>query len=450
MLGGLSVKQKNCDVCHIKLNGDELDKGIHCAECAEDLSTLSVKGKKSKPKKEKKSKETAEKLKARTHRNRKVVDDDDDDEEGDWLVPEVQRKSTGLGKAGDTDDENADGAGDFLGFDDSETDSEAETKSGKYMKKGVINLDSSEVTVDSEEDRSSDEEDEEDSSGNSTSESEDEGLYNHDIRKNGQSLKNLVASTKIRHLVEILRKETPGHKVIVFSQFTTMLDLIEPFLKKEGIVFTRYDGSMRNDLREASLDRLRNDKKTRVLLCSLKCGSLGLNLTAASRVVILEPFWNPFVEEQAIDRVHRLNQTVNVHVYKLTIANTVEERILDLQESKRKLAKAALEGRKGMNKLNFQDIMNLFKHDAADAPEHKEFEGGVGPTGLHGRVLDGALSPRKAAQLPQGLGGMGGMGGNGVYGLGGGERVPSGSYNQRVRDVQEVRRRPEDPVWGRR
>ena len=72
-----------------------------------------------------------------------------------------------------------------------------------------------------------------------------------------------------------------------------MLDLIEPFLKRADFAFTRYDGSMRNDLREASLHKLREDKRTRVLLCSLKCGSLGLNLTAASRVVIMEPFWNP-------------------------------------------------------------------------------------------------------------------------------------------------------------
>jgi len=93
--------------------------------------------------------------------------------------------------------------------------------------------------------------------------------------------------------MDILKKDTPEHKVIVFSQFTSMLDLIEPFLRSGGYSFTRYDGSMRNDHREASLERLCNDKKTRVLLCSLKCGSLGLNLTAASRVVILEPFWNP-------------------------------------------------------------------------------------------------------------------------------------------------------------
>jgi SNF2 family DNA or RNA helicase len=72
-----------------------------------------------------------------------------------------------------------------------------------------------------------------------------------------------------------------------------MLDLIEPFLRREKYNFTRYDGSMKNDHREASLQKLRNDKRTRVLLCSLKCGSLGLNLTAASRVVIMEPFWNP-------------------------------------------------------------------------------------------------------------------------------------------------------------
>lgn len=104
---------------------------------------------------------------------------------------------------------------------------------------------------------------------------------------------DLTPSTKIRQLLAILEKETPNHKVIVFSQFTSMLNIIEPFLKRGNYTFTRYDGSMRNDLREASLHKLRNDKRTRVLLCSLKCGSLGLNLTAASRVVIMEPFWNP-------------------------------------------------------------------------------------------------------------------------------------------------------------
>jgi SNF2 family DNA or RNA helicase len=171
-------------------------------------------------------------------------------------------------------------------------------------------------------------------------------------------------STKIRHLLRILHRETPKHKTIVFSQFTSMLDLIEPHMHQASINFVRYDGSMRPDERERALESLRSDRRTRVLLCSLKCGSLGLNLTAASRVVIVEPFWNPFVEEQAIDRVHRLNQTVDVKVFRLTIRNSVEERIISLQERKRELAKHAIEGGEAAGKLSLKDILGLFRHDA--------------------------------------------------------------------------------------
>jgi SNF2 family DNA or RNA helicase len=103
----------------------------------------------------------------------------------------------------------------------------------------------------------------------------------------------VLASAKISELLRLLRAEASQHKFIVFSQFTTMLDLIEPFLRREGFKFSRYDGSMRNEDREESLRQLRKEESCRVLLCSLKCGSLGLNLTAATRVVIVEPFWNP-------------------------------------------------------------------------------------------------------------------------------------------------------------
>jgi SNF2 family DNA or RNA helicase len=103
----------------------------------------------------------------------------------------------------------------------------------------------------------------------------------------------VLASSKIRELIKILQSEVKEHKFIVFSQFTSMLDLVEPFFRKERFRFVRYDGSMKNDQREESLRKLRGDPETRILLCSLKCGSLGLNLTAATRVVILEPFWNP-------------------------------------------------------------------------------------------------------------------------------------------------------------
>jgi SNF2 family DNA or RNA helicase len=247
---------------------------------------------------------------AKSSRNRRLVvdSDDEEEEEGEWLVPEDQQKSEDLGKAGGTDDENAEGGGDTLATvdsDDSETadesksnldsfivhdtDSENEAPvSGKKLAKKpqrVISLDSDDEAGSASESESGSDE--------SGSEADSEDDSNSEISEGDYNASDLTPSTKIRQLLAILEKETPGHKVIVFSQFTSMLDLIEPFLKRADYNFTRYDGSMRNDLREASLNKLRNDKRTRVLLCSLKCGSLGLNLTAASRVVIMEPFWNP-------------------------------------------------------------------------------------------------------------------------------------------------------------
>jgi SNF2 family DNA or RNA helicase len=158
------------------------------------------------------------------------------------------------------------------------------------------------ISLDSDDDKSSGSGSETDSEADSEEDSEDNSdTENSDPEYNAS---DLTPSTKIRQLLSILEKETPDHKVIVFSQFTSMLDLIEPFLKRQGYNFTRYDGSMRNDLREASLRKLREDKRTRVLLCSLKCGSLGLNLTAASRVVIMEPFWNPVSAFQILVTTH--------------------------------------------------------------------------------------------------------------------------------------------------
>ena len=191
--------------------------------------------------------------------------------------------------------------------------------------------------------------------------------------------KPLLASTKIRHLLRLVRQDSHNHKYIIFSFFTSMLDLISPFLTSAGISQTRYDGSMPNHVRERNLSLLRHDPSTRVLLCSLRAGCLGLNLTAASRVIILEPFWNPFVEEQAIDRVHRLNQTRDVKVWRLLVKGTVEERIVELQEKKRGLAQAAVEsgGRKKLGgssakamKLSMDDMLKLFRHDGGHHHHH--------------------------------------------------------------------------------
>lgn len=234
----------------------------------------------------------------------------------------------------------------------------------------------------------SDDEDENEQSADDDDDDDDEDSSDNDSDAFAEN--SVVQSTKIRHLMQVLKEDSHLHKYIVFSFFTSMLDLIEPFLKSSRIRYVRYDGQMRNDAREASLNSLRSDPSTRVLLCSLRAGSLGLNLTAASRVVILEPFWNPFVEEQAIDRVHRLNQTTDVKVYKFTIKNTVEERILDLQEKKRELANATIEGKKGGMKLSLQDMMKLFSHNAErDHPINVNELGGPGSDsrGSRGRGL---------------------------------------------------------------
>ncbi|KAK9490840.1 SNF2 family N-terminal domain-containing protein [Lipomyces doorenjongii] len=185
-----------------------------------------------------------------------------------------------------------------------------------------------------------------------------------------QGIDGTIPSSKIVHLLSVLKSD-PLRKTIIFSQFTTMLDIIEPFLKNQGIVFVRYDGSMRPQNRVQSLDKLANNPQVTVLLCSLKCGALGLNLTCASRVLLVDPWWNPMVSEQAIDRVHRIGQTRDVDVYEITAENTVEERILKLQEQKRQLARGVMDDKAGklnVNRLTRDEILFLFNrsHDAQD------------------------------------------------------------------------------------
>lgn len=173
------------------------------------------------------------------------------------------------------------------------------------------------------------------------------------------------ASTKIRVMLKILddiRKKENGEKTIIFSQFTSFLDLVEPFLQQEKYEYVRYDGSMKADDRERSLEKVRNDPETKVIIISFMAGSTGLNLTACSRVILMDLWWNPQLEEQAFDRSHRLGQQRPVEIYKLTISKSVEERILELQAKKRALAKAALEGSKFSkgNKLDKKELMYLF------------------------------------------------------------------------------------------
>jgi len=150
-----------------------------------------------------------------------------------------------------------------------------------------------------------------------------------------------VDATKLDRLEDLLVEVVlEDHKALVFSQWTGLLDRVELRLKKLGIEWVRLDGSTRD--RQAVIERFQSDDGPPVFLLSLKAGGTGLNLTAADYVVHLDPWWNPAVEQQATDRAHRIGQDKPVVSYKLIAENTVEERILELQASKRELADAAI------------------------------------------------------------------------------------------------------------
>jgi SNF2 family DNA or RNA helicase len=148
-------------------------------------------------------------------------------------------------------------------------------------------------------------------------------------------------SSKLQRLLEALDDVVAdGHRALVFSQWTSLLDLIEPHLQAAGIAFTRLDGTTTD--RAGVVAIFQADGGPPVMLLSLKAGGTGLNLTAADHVFLIDPWWNPAVEDQAADRAHRIGQDKPVMVYRMVARDTVEERILELQDRKRALADAAL------------------------------------------------------------------------------------------------------------
>lgn len=271
MFGAMSVKVQKCDGCGSKLNDDEVSAGvIRCDECEADIKKLRQQSRPNRAHMGKKAKATSQIRSQQANRRfhaRRIIQSDDEDGEGEWLVSKDEQSSRRRSKAGGKDDEDAESGGRWLADGDSDTDEEDDSTADRGAYASDVETREVEAGADSESDQ-----------GFSSDKAVDQ---------------RNIASTKIRKLLQLLENESDDHKFIVFSEFTSMLDIVEPFLRNAGFRFTRYDGSMKNDDREASLERLRNDQKTRILLCSLRCGSLGLNLTAASRVVIMEPFWNP-------------------------------------------------------------------------------------------------------------------------------------------------------------
>ena len=159
------------------------------------------------------------------------------------------------------------------------------------------------------------------------------GLINPDVSSE-PSAKLEMLLPSIAEVVE------EGHKVLVFSQFTSFLAIVRERLDQQQLVYEYLDGRTRN--RAAKVERFQNDPDCPIFLISLKAGGLGLNLTAAEYVYLLDPWWNPAVEAQAIDRSHRIGQTQHVFAYRLICRGTVEEKILELQQKKRDLADAIL------------------------------------------------------------------------------------------------------------
>ncbi len=168
------------------------------------------------------------------------------------------------------------------------------------------------------------------------------------------------ASSKIETLLETLDTSiAEGHKALVFSQWTSLLDRVEPRLGEAGIAHVRLDGSTKD--RGEVVARFQDPGGPPVMLISLRAGGTGLNLTAADHVFLLDPWWNPAVEDQAADRAHRIGQDKPVFVHRLVARGTVEEGILALQQRKRELAASAVEGAAAAASITREDLLALLE-----------------------------------------------------------------------------------------
>jgi len=169
-------------------------------------------------------------------------------------------------------------------------------------------------------------------------------LVNPDIRT------DLEISAKTEQLMELVDEALEsGHKILVFSQFVEMLKLIRPYFDEHKIVYEYLDGTTKD--RQKHINRFNDDPKVKVFLISLKTGGTGLNLTSADTVILIDPWWNPMIENQAIDRTHRIGQTRKVQVFRLITKGTVEEKIIALQQNKLELFQNIIDEGQSMIKI---------------------------------------------------------------------------------------------------
>lgn len=168
-------------------------------------------------------------------------------------------------------------------------------------------------------------------------------------------------SAKITELINHIREKTGNHKLLIFSQFVSMLKLIGEKLEQEDIAYSYLDGQTTQKQRKKAVDDFQKDPDIRVFLISLKAGGTGLNLTAADYVYIVDPWWNPAVENQAIDRCYRIGQDKKVIAYRMICKDSLEEKIMDYKAKKKSVADAIVTTDESvMKQLNKEDMMSLF------------------------------------------------------------------------------------------
>jgi non-specific serine/threonine protein kinase len=168
-------------------------------------------------------------------------------------------------------------------------------------------------------------------------------------------------SIKLEEIAREITENIGNHKALIFSQFLGMLTLIKEKLRSLEVPFEYFDGSTSAPEREKAITRFQSDESCRVFLISLKAGGVGLNLTAADYVYIVDPWWNPAVEQQAIDRTHRIGQTKNIFAYRMICKDTIEDKILQLQEKKRSLARDLIaDDNTFVKSLSKEDVEYLF------------------------------------------------------------------------------------------
>ena len=187
-------------------------------------------------------------------------------------------------------------------------------------------------------------------------------ICNHPALLDNDIKREVEFSGKMELLKEVIVNAVEsGNKLLVFSQFVQMLKLLKEMLKKEKITFEYMDGSTRN--RQKVIDNFNDNNNIKAFLISLKTGGYGLNLTSADTVIIVDPWWNPMGESQAIDRAHRIGQTKKVIVYKIITKGTIEEKILNLQQSKREMFEYIIDdGQSVINNMDAERLRELLEY----------------------------------------------------------------------------------------